>query len=76
MRLVPREKFVGALESLKKYVMVHVRYKVKGEGNAIRKMKQQRCFGMPFQMLKWKRISQSSLSWQRSGMGIVLVHGG
>jgi hypothetical protein len=48
----------------------------KGEGNAIWKMKQQRCFGMPFQMLKWKRIAQSSLLWQRSGMGIVSVHGG
>ena len=48
----------------------------KMRGNA--KTKQQRCFGMPFQMLKWKRlaIAQSSLSWQRSGMGIVLVYGG
>jgi len=76
MRQIPREKFVGAVESFKKHVTVCGRYKVKGEGNAIRKMKQQRCFGMPFQILKWKRIAQSSLSWQRSGMGIVLVHGG
>jgi hypothetical protein len=74
--VVPREKFIGVVESFKKYVMVRGRYKVKGEGNAIRKTKQQSCFGMPFQMLKWKRIAQSSLSWQRSGMGIVLVHGG
>jgi hypothetical protein len=76
MRRVLREKFVDAVESFKKYVMVRGRYKVRGEGNAIRKMKQQMCFGMPFQMLKWKHIAQSSLLWQRSGIGIVSVHGG